>query len=131
MTLSLNGFAGGGPPKGYNAGKDDAAVMDRDRGIDQIASRRPEPRERAILIGAGKPAVSDDVGDQDRDKLTGLAHSSGNPALRSPSNANCSTGLCFKSHLMERSGLRRRASAMAAFASSISPLNAWAAARLR
>src|SRR5215471_2240364 len=24
--------------------------------------------------------------------------------VRSPSNANCSTGLCFKSHLMERSG---------------------------
>jgi hypothetical protein len=31
--------------------------------VDQIASQRPEPRERAILIGAGKPAVSDDVGD--------------------------------------------------------------------
>ena len=84
MTLSLNGFAGGGGPKGYNAGKDGAAVMDRDRGIDQIASQRPEPRERAILIGAVKAAVSDDVGDQDRDKLAGLAHSSGNPALRSP-----------------------------------------------
>jgi len=42
----------------------------------------------------------------------------------------CSTGLCFTSHLTERSGLRRRASAMAAFASSISPLNAWAAAKL-
>jgi len=48
---------------------DDAAAMDGDRGVDQIASQRPEPRERAILIGAGKPAVSDDVGDQDRDKL--------------------------------------------------------------
>jgi hypothetical protein len=32
---------------------DDAAVMDRDRGVDQIASQRPEPHERAILIGAG------------------------------------------------------------------------------
>ena len=48
---------------------DDAAVMDRDRGVDQIASQRPEPRERAIFIGAGKPAVSDDVGDQDRNQL--------------------------------------------------------------
>jgi hypothetical protein len=65
------------------------------------------------------------------DKLTGFTHSSGNPALRSPSKANCSTGLYFKSHLTERSGLLRRASAMSAFASSISPLNAWAAARLR
>jgi hypothetical protein len=45
---------------------DDAAVMRVDRRIDQIAAQRPEPRQRALLVGAGEPAVADDVRDQDR-----------------------------------------------------------------
>ena len=45
---------------------DDAAVMDGDRGVDQIAAKSPEPREDAVFVRAGKPAVPDDVGHQDR-----------------------------------------------------------------
>src|SRR5271165_1288762 len=45
---------------------DDAPVVRVDRGIDQIAAQPAEPRQRAILVGAGEPAVTDDVRDQDR-----------------------------------------------------------------
>ncbi len=34
---------------------DDAPAMRGDGGIDQIAAQRPEPRQRAILVGASKP----------------------------------------------------------------------------
>ena len=53
---------------------DDAAVMDGDGRIDQIAAKRPKPRQDAVLVRAGEPAVADDVGDQDRCELSGLAH---------------------------------------------------------
>ena len=43
-------------------------------GIDQIAAQRPQPRQGAILVGAGEPAVADHIGRQDRRKLPGLAH---------------------------------------------------------
>jgi hypothetical protein len=52
---------------------DDAAVMGGDRGVDQIAAEAPETRKCAILV-AGEPAVSDDIGNQERRKLAGLAH---------------------------------------------------------
>ena len=61
---------------------DDAPVMGGDGGIDQVAAQPPEPRQRAILVRAGEPAVADHVGDQDRRDLPGLAHPSGTPALR-------------------------------------------------
>jgi hypothetical protein len=32
---------------------DDAAAMHRDGGVDQIAAQRPQPRQGAILVGAG------------------------------------------------------------------------------
>ena len=64
---------------------DDAAVMHGDGRVDQVAAKRPEPRENAIFVRAGEPAVADDVGDQDRRELAGLAHDSGIPALRKPS----------------------------------------------
>jgi hypothetical protein len=44
-------------------------------------------------------------------------HSSGNPALRRPSNEAGRFGVCSFSHLIVIAGLRRRASARAAFAS--------------
>ncbi len=50
-------------------------------------------------------------------------HSSGRPALRKTSKAGCSTGLRSINHLIESLGLRRRASAKAAVALSLSPLN--------
>ena len=54
---------------------DDPPVVERDRRVDQVAAERPQARERPLLVGAGKPAVSDDVGDQDCRELAGLAHS--------------------------------------------------------
>ena len=53
---------------------DDAAVMHGDGRVDQIAAQRPQPRKRAILVGAGEPAVADDVGHQDRREFPGLGH---------------------------------------------------------
>ena len=53
---------------------DDAAVMHGDGRIDQVAAKRPQPRQNPVLVGSGEPAVADDVGHQDRRELSGLAH---------------------------------------------------------
>ena len=37
---------------------DDAALMDGDGRIDQVASERPQPRQNPILVGSGKPRKS-------------------------------------------------------------------------
>ena len=73
---------------------DDAPVMRGDGGIDQIAAQAPQPRQGAILVRAGEPAVADHVGDQDRRDFPGVAHSSGSPALRRPSNSGGIFGEC-------------------------------------
>ena len=44
---------------------DGAPVMRADGGVDQIGAQPPEPRQCAILIRPGEPAVTDNVGDQD------------------------------------------------------------------
>ena len=51
-----------------------APVMHRDDGVDEIAAERPQARKDTILVRACEPAVSDDVRDQDRRELSGLAH---------------------------------------------------------
>ena len=53
---------------------DDAPIVHGDRGIDQIAPQRPEPRQGAILVRAGEPAVADHVGGQYRRNLPGSRH---------------------------------------------------------
>ena len=103
---------------------DDAPVMRGDGGIDQIAAQPPEPRQGAILVRAGEPAVADNIGDQDRRDFPGLAHSSGSPALRRPSNSGGIFTEWVCSHLRVSWGLRRRASAKADVASSILPSSA-------
>jgi len=45
---------------------DDAAVVERNGRVNKVAAERPEARESPILVGAGKPAIADDVGHQDR-----------------------------------------------------------------
>ena len=45
---------------------DDASVVHGDDRVDQVAAKRPEPRQRAVLVGAGEPAVAGDVGHQNR-----------------------------------------------------------------
>ena len=46
----------------------------RDGRVDQIAAQRPQPRQGAILVGAGEPAVTDDIRDQDRRNFPGFRH---------------------------------------------------------
>ena len=53
---------------------DGPAVMGGDGGIDQIAAETAKAREGSVLVGAGKPAVPDDVGHQDRGQFAGFAH---------------------------------------------------------
>jgi hypothetical protein len=45
---------------------DDAAVMRRDCGIDEVAAEAPKARERAVLVRSSEPAVADHIGDQNR-----------------------------------------------------------------
>ena len=42
---------------------DDAAVMEGDGRIDQVAAERPEPRQNAILVRSREPAIADDIRD--------------------------------------------------------------------
>src|SRR5580704_19560209 len=53
---------------------DDTPMMRSDGGIDEIATEAPQARQGAILVRRGKSAVTNNVGHQDRCKLTGLAH---------------------------------------------------------
>jgi hypothetical protein len=53
-----------------------APVMRGDGGIDQIAPQPAQSRQGAILVGAGKPAVSDYVRRKDGCEFSGLRHGS-------------------------------------------------------
>ena len=53
---------------------DHSSVVHGDGRINQVASERPQPRQDAIFVRAGEPAVSDNVGHQDRGQFSGLAH---------------------------------------------------------
>ena len=53
---------------------DDAPVMHGDGRVDQIAAQRPQPRQDAILVRAGEPAVADHIRAKDRRQFPGLAH---------------------------------------------------------
>ena len=63
---------------------DNAAVMHRDCGIDQVAPKGAKPSESSILVRARKPGVADDVSDQDRREFPGLAHGAIAEAGKSP-----------------------------------------------
>jgi hypothetical protein len=53
---------------------DDAAVMSGDGWIDEVAAEPPQARKCPILVGAGEPAITDDIRNQDRRELSGFAH---------------------------------------------------------
>ena len=53
---------------------DDAPMMRVDGGVDQIAAQPPQPRQRAILVRPRKPAVADDIRDQNRRDFTRFPH---------------------------------------------------------
>jgi hypothetical protein len=52
-------------------GLDDAAVMGRLLGVDQVAAKPSETRECSVLVGAGKPRVAHDASHQDRGQFCG------------------------------------------------------------
>ena len=61
---------------------DHAPVMHGDGRIDQVAAQRPQPRQGAILVGAGEPAVSDHIGGEDRREFPGFGHVAPPPQAR-------------------------------------------------
>ena len=74
---------------------DDTAMMGGDGGVDEVAAEAPKARRSSILIRAGQPAISDDVRDKNRRKLSGLAHPaspwrrpSDRPRAREPSRSS-------------------------------------------
>ena len=52
----------------------DAPMVDGDRGIDQIAAERAQPRQSSVLVRAGKSTESDHIGGQYRRKLSSFGH---------------------------------------------------------
>jgi hypothetical protein len=65
-----------------------AAMMRGDGGIDQIAPQPAQPRQRPLLVGASKLAVSGYVRRKNGCELTGLRH--GCPFTTRQSSTNCS-----------------------------------------
>jgi hypothetical protein len=61
---------------------DHAPVMHGDGGIDEVAAQRPEPRQRAVFVHAGEPAIPDHVGRQDRGEFPDFAHWASPPQAR-------------------------------------------------
>jgi hypothetical protein len=53
---------------------DDATAMHGNSRVDQVAPKGPEASQDAIFVRASKPGVADDIGHQDRRKLSSLAH---------------------------------------------------------
>ena len=50
------------------------AVMQGDGRIDEIAAEGPEARQNAILVRPREPAIADNIRNQYRRNLPGLAH---------------------------------------------------------
>ena len=53
---------------------DHPPIVDGDYRVDQVATKRSQPRQCAILVRAGKPAVPDDIRHQNRREFPGLGH---------------------------------------------------------
>jgi hypothetical protein len=53
---------------------DDAAMMEGDGRVDQVAAQSAQARENAILVRTREAAVADNVRNQNRCNLPGLAH---------------------------------------------------------
>jgi hypothetical protein len=50
------------------------AVVHGDGRVDQIAAERPEAGKRAVFVGPGHPAKSDDVSGEDRREFPLFGH---------------------------------------------------------
>ena len=88
---------------------EDAAVVDRDGRVDEVAAQRPEPRQRAILVRAREPAEADDVGGEDRCNFPGLAHGASRLPFRLAQNRpriGTTRKGCVKAHRTEHKKTR-------------------------
>ena len=61
---------------------DDASVMHGDGRVDQVAAKRPKPRQHAVFVRPCEPAVAGDVGDQNRCEFPGLGHGAPHASCR-------------------------------------------------
>ena len=61
---------------------DDAAFVNGDRRVDQVASQRPQSGERAILVSRGETAKSNHISGEDRRDLSIFAHRAPSPAIQ-------------------------------------------------
>ena len=61
----------------------DSPVMCGDGGIEQIAAKGRQTGQNAVLVGAGKPAVSDDIRGEDRSDLADSWHGASSRATKS------------------------------------------------
>jgi hypothetical protein len=57
-------------------------MVDRDSRIDQIAAERPQPRQDAILVRPGEPAIADHIRAKDRRDFPGLAYGAPSVAVQ-------------------------------------------------
>ena len=53
-------------------------MMGGDGGVDEVTAEAPKARKGPVLVGAGEPAVADDVGDQNSPRVSGF------PAMARP-----------------------------------------------
>ena len=69
--------------------------MGGDGRVDEVAAEAPKTHERALLIGAGEPAVADDVRNQNRRELPGFAHDApgATEAARMPVDTRATAGI--------------------------------------
>ena len=74
---------------------DDAAVMGGDGRVDEVAAEAPKTRKRSVFVGPGEPAIADDIRDQNRRELSGLAHcaAGATEAARMPVEARATAGI--------------------------------------
>ena len=53
---------------------DDSAIVHGDGRVDQVAAKRPQPRQCPVLVRAREPAESDDVSGEYRRDFSSLGH---------------------------------------------------------
>ena len=52
----------------------DPTIVFGDCRVDEVAAQRAQPRQGALLVGAGEPAVAGHVGSQNGGKFSALGH---------------------------------------------------------
>jgi len=53
---------------------DDTTMVDRDRWVDKVTSKRPEPSQGPLFVCPSQPAKADDIGGEYRGKFPAFGH---------------------------------------------------------